>query len=57
MLRHIYCMLRQLYWFSMKLMASLAQAQAEDEAGVVPKAVHYSLLVNQCSNQQQLPFS
>ena len=31
-------MLRRIYWFSMKLMASLAPAQAEIEAGVVAKA-------------------
>jgi hypothetical protein len=38
MLRQLYCMLRRLYLFSMKLMASLAPAQAEDDAGVVGNA-------------------
>ena len=36
MLRRLYCILRQLYWFSVELEASLAPAEAE--VGAVAKA-------------------
>ena len=37
MLRQLYCMLRQIYWFTVELEASLVQAEAEVGAVAVAK--------------------